>query len=363
VDKGNASWVIKHWGEDYLEKENLFYRMLLISGLTSYEKLTANKQYHDLLKSQVTSLMAELNASPYGLLDDYPNQCYPIDIVPAISAIARAQTLVGQDYSGEIQNAQRGFKFSRLDPETNLPAYIANADTGIGYGPARGVGASYMLIWSPEIWPKLSKDWYQRYQQHFWQQNWFISGVREFSFQSYYPEWGIDVDAGPIVAGYGTAAARANGQFGHAYQLSTQAIATAWPLPNGSLLVPRLLSNLSDAPYIGETALLFTFSRLAIDQKNIVSSQSSLPGLVYTLLLLYFLLGSLFILAVYKKVSLIKNTSNYPYSTMQSISWFLLALFLCISIINSQIVFACLSVLIMYLFPFVKPSKGHYLGK
>ena len=33
ADPNHAAWVKKHWGEDYLESENLFYRMLLISGL------------------------------------------------------------------------------------------------------------------------------------------------------------------------------------------------------------------------------------------------------------------------------------------------------------------------------------------
>jgi hypothetical protein len=31
-----ATWVRTKWGDDYLEKENLFYRMLLIMGLAAY---------------------------------------------------------------------------------------------------------------------------------------------------------------------------------------------------------------------------------------------------------------------------------------------------------------------------------------
>jgi hypothetical protein len=37
-----ATWVKTKWGNSYLEKENVFYRMLLILGLSSYEKITAN---------------------------------------------------------------------------------------------------------------------------------------------------------------------------------------------------------------------------------------------------------------------------------------------------------------------------------
>jgi len=39
VDPKHASWVKKHWGEDYLHRENVFYRMLVIAALTSREKL------------------------------------------------------------------------------------------------------------------------------------------------------------------------------------------------------------------------------------------------------------------------------------------------------------------------------------
>lgn len=364
ADKGNAAWVIKHWGDDYLEKENLFYRMLLISGLTSYETLSSDKQYHELLATQTVSLTNELESSPFGLLDDYPNQCYPIDIVPAISAIARAQSLIGEDFSREIKNAQRGFKFSRLDPVTNLPAYIADAKTGVGYGPARGVAASYMLIWSPEIWPELSKEWYQRYETHFWQQNRFIAGVREFSPQSSYPEWGLDVDSGPIISGFGTAAsafgiaaARANGQFDHAYLLSTEALVSSWPLPDGTLLIPRLLSNLSDAPYIGETALMFVFSRLTIDKNTIIPANSPLPGFVYTILLIYFLFGALFTTAAYKKYRVSKRNHHYPFATLQPVLWGLSALFTLISIINGEWVLACLFFIFTILFPIVRPHE------
>ena len=47
-----------------------------------------------------------------------------------------------------------------------------------------------------------------------------------------------------------------------AYELTAQALVAAWPLPNGTLLGPRLVSNFVDAPYIGETALLFAWSRM-----------------------------------------------------------------------------------------------------
>ncbi len=108
ADPNHAGWVRQHWGDDYLKKENLFYRMLLISALTSYQKLLGDTRYEAPLRRQVESLAQELEDSPHGLLDDYPGQCYPIDIVPAIAAIRRADAVLGTDHSQFVARAVRG---------------------------------------------------------------------------------------------------------------------------------------------------------------------------------------------------------------------------------------------------------------
>ncbi|MEO1575356.1 MAG: hypothetical protein AAFU65_10405 [Pseudomonadota bacterium] len=157
ADPAHATWVREHWGDAYLERKNLFYRMLLISGLTSFQALLGDALYETQLRAQVTSLAAELDASPYGLLDDYPGQCYPIDIVPAIAAIGRADRVLGTDHSAMIARAVRGFEGDRLDPTTGLPAYLANSRTGQGIGAARGVGVAFMTIWAAEMWPAVAE--------------------------------------------------------------------------------------------------------------------------------------------------------------------------------------------------------------
>ena len=317
VDKGNATWVIKHWGDNYLDQENIFYRMLLISGLTSFEKLLSDNTYHDILANQVHTLSKEVDNSPYGLLDDYPRQCYPVDVLPAITAIKRAQPLLEHDYSDIITRAKRGFSGDFLDPHTLLPAYVADSKLGKGYGPARGVGMSYMLIWAPEIWPELSRDWYTKYQTHFWQENRLIAGVREFTKELLYPSWLMDVDAGPVIAGYGTAAsafgigaARANGKFNHSYPLSAEAIAASWPLPHGTLLLPKLLSNVSDAPFIGETALLFNFTRQTIPTETASATNSKLPLFVYLCISMYLLLGLFLLKPLFKQTIAWRKTTR-----------------------------------------------------
>lgn len=130
ADPDHAGWVKQHWGDDYLEHENLFYRMLLISALTSYQKLLGDTRYEELLRWQVGSLANELDESPHGLLDDYPGQCYPVDIVPAIAAIQRADAVLGMDHSQFVARAIRGFEDTRLDSHTGLPAYVVDSKNG-----------------------------------------------------------------------------------------------------------------------------------------------------------------------------------------------------------------------------------------
>ena len=344
-DPNHANWVKVHWGDDYLSQENLFYRMLLISGLTSYQKLLGDEKYEPLLIDQVESLSQELDASPFGLLDDYPGQCYPIDILPAIAAIQRADGVLGTDHSVFIARAIHGFEGTRLDAQTQLPAYIANSKTGEGIGPARGVGISYMLIWTPELWPETAQTWFERYETHFWQEGLIVTGVREFSKQSTYSEWLVDVDAGPVINGYGTAAsafgvgaARANGRFDQAYPLSAEMLVAAWPLPNGTLLGARTLSNLSDAPYTGEAILLFNLTRQPIFD-NMISGKNALPPVVYLALSLYLAVGLAGLSYAFRSVKrwqrqLSELTKPQPYFPF--IGWILLILAGAIALIYSH---------------------------
>ena len=287
IDPKHAAWVKKHWGADYLHRENVFYRMLLMAALTSREKLLHDGAHLDFLRDQVETFTAELDASPTGLLDDYPYECYPGDVMAAIMCVKRADEVLGTDHSRFINRAIRGFVGTRATRH-QLPPYSAGSVNGAPTAPSRGCGNSYMCLTSPEIWPVQAKAWYSLHERYFWQYRITAFGFREFpndlapaksqsaqarvtrigpvGFDS--PEeavnWGMDVDAGPVIAGHGVAAsafgvgaARKNGRFDHAYPLSVEMLITAWELPTGVLAAPRLLSNVSDAPFLGEAAILW----------------------------------------------------------------------------------------------------------
>jgi len=332
VDPNHADWVKEHWGKDYLTKENLFYRMLLISGLTSYQKLLNDKKYEDLLRSQVESLASEIDASPYGLLDDYPGQCYPVDIVPAIAAIRRADAVLKTDHSEFVARAIRGFQGTSLDESTGLPAYVVDSKTGRAKDTARGVGISFMLIWAAELWPETARDWYAKYEEHFWKQGRWFAGFREYPNRVDVGRFAFnDVDAGPVIDGYGVAAcafglgaARVMGRPDHTYPLAAEALVAAWPLPDGMMLGPRLLSGFSDAPYLGEAALLFAFTRRPVEVSKIID-RGKLPWSVYTSVLLGLCLGTYVIVAtILKSRRWHKAEPRVPAPAWQLSAWSLL---------------------------------------
>jgi hypothetical protein len=296
ADPGHADWVRRHWGDDYLLENNLFYRMLLIAGLDSYERLSEDRQYHSLLREQSDAMARELDRSPHGVLDDYPQEAYSVDVLLAYAVIARAKNRLGTADAAWIARARRAFSGNFVDAAVGLPAYGVDSESGYALSHARGVGLSMMLIWAHELWPDLASQWYARYVQHYWQERWGLAGFREYPREATALDWSVEVDAGPVVAGFGAAAngfgvgaARVRGDMPRAYALTAQGLVAAWPLPDGTLLGPRLVSNLVDAPYTGEAALLFAWSRMPASP--ITPDATSTPVAVWFTLALLVTIG------------------------------------------------------------------------
>lgn len=266
ADPNHAHWVKLHWGDNYLKHHNLFYRMLLISSFAAHERLLGTGQYVPFLRDQVESLSAELDATPTGLLNDYPGQCYHVDIAFAIRAIRHADSVLGTDHSGFVQRELRAY------PPGKLPPYFVDQITGQSLAPVRGCSTSPFLIHAAMLWPEHVKEWEELYNRDFWQSRWWAVGYREFSQQDAIDqgmgESYADVDAGPVISGFGSAASafgigstRANGDSSRARALTLQALAVGWPLPDGGLFLPRLVSNQIHAPLLGECGLLWAMTQ------------------------------------------------------------------------------------------------------
>jgi hypothetical protein len=289
--------VKKHWGENYLHRENVFYRMLVMAALTTREKLLHEGAHLDLLRDQVETLSREIDASKTGLLDDYPGECYPGDVMAALMCIKRADAVLGAEHTWFFKRGLRGFtgiSTTRLQ----LPPYAASSATGLPVSDARGCGNSYMCLTAPELWPAQARQWFALYDRFFWQERSTAAGYREYAKDAPRSEWTMDVDAGPVIAGYGVAAsafgvgaARKNGRFDRAYPLAAEMLATVGELPNGVLAMPRLLSNWSDAPMLGEAAILCQLS-IQPEQGFPVKTGGSVPTYVYIVLITVFLFGA-----------------------------------------------------------------------
>lgn len=297
IDPSHHAWVRTHWGEGYLHRENVFFRALVISGLTSHLALTHDPSDEPMLRDQVETLAADLDASPLGLLNDYPSECYPIDVLVAVAWIRRADAVLGTDHEAFVQRALRAFTGEQAD-DLGLVRYRVllsrDASRAMEVQPARGIGMSWVLLFTPELWPAQSDDWYTRYERTFWQDHGWAAGFREYA-PGTETESGFEIDAGPVLDGFGTAAsafgiaaARRHGRFDQAFALESEMSASSWILPDGTMLLPRMVSHAADAPYLGEAALTYFLSVQPAEGAPIMASERHWPGLVWLGLVVYF---------------------------------------------------------------------------
>ena len=309
LDEGHGTWVRKYWGPTYLEHADTFYRALRIAAMTSHLRLTGERSYLEQLGRESTRLAAEIDGSPHGLLEDYPDQCYPADVLVAWAILQQADGLRGTHDSARLARALRGFEKEHVDAH-GLPPYACDIDAGVPIGEARGCSNSYVLLVAAELWPERAAEWYGRHERFFWQWQHGVAGFREWASDSPGGNWYMDVDAGPVIAGHGVAAtafglgaALVNGRRDHASPMMAELFAVSWPLPGGTLLLPRVLSNATDAPYLGEAAVLYIISRQpATGLKVIAPREAGLPGLVYMTIGGQLLLGGLFTFAALRSL-------------------------------------------------------------
>jgi hypothetical protein len=269
----------------------------------------------------------------------------------ALMCIKRADAVLGTDHSEFIRRALRGFT-GKQETRYHLPPYAANADTGVPSSDARGCANSYMALTAPELWPAQAKVWFALYDASFWQQRIGAVGYREYPKNDPNSDWSIDVDAGPVIAGHGVAAsafgigaARKNGRFDRAYPLATEMLATVGELPNGALATPRMLSNLSDAPLLGEAAILWQLS-VEPEKGFAIKTGGTVPAYVYILLGVAFLGGLLLILSAAERFRAAGRSSEVviPIPFIQAILW---AGFMVLSLITFYFQHAIIGVIVL----------------
>jgi len=294
ADPKTGAWVEQKWGESYRAKENVFYRMLLIMGLSSYQNITKNDKYQLLLKEQSESLAIELKNAPYHVLDDYPGECYPSDVLWAVAAILRADRLLGTNHT-YLRNDLMCVLSARSVTREGLPAYAINKETGFPVSAARGCSNSGILVFASEIDPAIANRWYAQYEKYFWQDNGLLRGFREFTLD--HRDVQRDVDTGPIVGGYGSVAslfgigaARTVGRLDHSVPLTMEVFALSWPTPFG-LLIPSFLSYVgTGAGCLGDVAVIFLMTRPILSE-HVIPFKGGVPWVVWLACFFYGAIG------------------------------------------------------------------------
>jgi hypothetical protein len=366
ADPVHHTWVRQHWGTNYLHTQNVFFRSLVIASLTRYERLTGDRKYHDLLTDQAKTLAEALDASPHGVLEDYPEECYPIDVLAAIGWIVDSDGVTGLDHQAFLQRARRGFEGAMANQRGLPPFFVEDYLAGRTDEPSRGTGNSWILIFAPRLWPDNAEKWYNLYEQYFWQTRVLAAGFREFPKDMPGKDWGFDIDAGPIVAGFSpaanafaVAATRVNGRFDHAWPLAAQMLTASWPTLGGRLFGASLLSSADHAPYLGESAILYFLTEQPASGVT-VKTGGSLPGFVYVYVGIYFVLGFLFVavgLLSLRRWRRRVSTGAVPNLQVQAALWTVMAGTAVVFAICGDTKVAMIVMLLAQLLPRVLPSQ------
>lgn len=292
-----ATWVKTKWGDGYLQRENVFYRMLLIMGLASYEKITGDSRYHATMAEQRQSLAVELAAAKLHLRNDYPNECYPADMLWAVAAIQRAARLDNANHDELIAALIADFD-GPLSAPRGLPAFQADARSGAIVQEARGCGNSGILLFAAELDPVVASRWYDAYEKHFWKDTGLLAGFTEMPRGS--GDF-ADVDSGPalceigsVATAFGIGAAKAVGRCDRAAPLTIETVACSWPTPFGFLL-PGLMGRLAaDSWSLGEVALLFSMTRPTMAEKTVPFTGHA-PAIAWIMAIVYLAIGAFLI--------------------------------------------------------------------
>lgn len=293
-----ATWVKTKWGSGYLEKENVFYRMLLILGLSSYEQITGDMQHRARMSKQQATLAEELYAAHLHLRDDYPGECYPADMLWAVAAIQRAARLNGARHDALASGLIAAFD-GPLKAAEGLPAFQAESRSGRIMQGARGCGNSGILLFASELDPAVAARWYEAYENGFWKDTGWIAGFTEMPLDA--KDKFMDVDSGPVLCGigsvssaFGIGAARTVGRIDRVAPLTIETVACSWPTPFG-FLIPGLMGRLAAKSWsLGEVAMLFSMTRPILASET-VPFEGNAPFIVWALLIVYAGAGAFFI--------------------------------------------------------------------
>jgi len=137
------------------------------------------------------------------------------------------------------------------------------------------------------------------------------------------------------------------------------------PMIDGSLLVPRTLSNLTDAPFTGEAIILFNFTRRPKPGVQIITKNGQTPGTVYVIFATLGLTAALLFALITRRVRmrLRRRYSPIRFPTAQLVLWLVIVLIGLILLYSSQIfAFALVVILTQFLPIYWRPETSSETG-
>jgi len=177
------------------------HRTLLIAGLhlvSSKPPAELTEEYH----KNCHLLYEAFLASPQGLLDSYPDGCWPADNILAVRCLVLHNEHFGADHSAAINKCLDWIR-QNLDAETGTIPHRVDSGNGKVLTPTRGctmvLGLQYLL----DVDPEMFTEQYVRLREHFLGSFLGLATWREYPVGRNGP---FDVDSGPVILGNGSSA-------------------------------------------------------------------------------------------------------------------------------------------------------------
>ncbi len=143
----------------------------------------------------------------------------------------------------------------------------------------------------------------------------------------------------------------------------------SWPLPNGALALPRLLSNATDAPYVGEACILHSLTRPVAPGMTLVPAGTRRPIFVAIVTSLYFLAGLFLVYAFLRHMrERLQRLSEVEVARpgRQAMIWAILLVAATVAALHGLLSMALVILLVMGRLPWIprrpRPSKGRRQG-
>ncbi|MFV0450663.1 MAG: hypothetical protein ACK5LS_00220 [Propioniciclava sp.] len=153
------------------------------------------------VRAECTDIMADVEASPTGVLSSYPGGYWPVDTVVALAAVARADATVGVDGAAAGIAAWQE-KVAPLRDANGLLVH-RTAEDGTPIDSARGSSQSIIQVFWPDLDPAGAPAEWQRFHAAFVDRQAGLVGVREYPRGD---QRSGDIDSGPLILGVSASA-------------------------------------------------------------------------------------------------------------------------------------------------------------